>query len=73
MRHAGEIRSRGMVEGIDGEHDDAPFAVCVLLRRDWDRSSATSLVPRASTGGWHLRHVAMRQPARSPRRTHRQL
>jgi RimJ/RimL family protein N-acetyltransferase len=45
MRYAGEIRSRGMVEGIDGEQDDAPFAVCVLLRRDWDRSSATSLVP----------------------------
>ena len=35
MRYAGEIRSRGMVEGIDGEQDDAPFAVCVLLRRDW--------------------------------------
>ena len=40
MRYAGEIRSRGMVEGVDGEQDDAPFAVCVLLRRDWDRSSA---------------------------------
>jgi len=37
MRYAGEIRSRGMVEGIEGERDDAPFAVCVLLRRDWDR------------------------------------
>jgi RimJ/RimL family protein N-acetyltransferase len=45
MRYAGEIRSRGMVEGIEGEQDDAPFVVCVLLRRDWDRSSATSLVP----------------------------
>src|SRR6185436_228082 len=41
MRYAGEIRSRGMVEAIDGEQDDAPFAVCVLTRRDWDRSSAT--------------------------------
>lgn len=41
MRYAGEIRSRGMVEGVEGEQDDAPFAVCVLLRRDWDRSSAT--------------------------------
>lgn len=35
MRYAGEIRSRGMVEGADGEQDDAPFAVCALLRRDW--------------------------------------
>jgi RimJ/RimL family protein N-acetyltransferase len=44
MRYAGEIRSRGMVEGIVGEQDDAPFAVCVLLRREWDRSSATPLI-----------------------------
>jgi RimJ/RimL family protein N-acetyltransferase len=36
MRYVGEIRSRGMVEGVAGEQDDAPFAVCVLLRRDWD-------------------------------------
>jgi RimJ/RimL family protein N-acetyltransferase len=35
MRYAGEIRSRGMVEGGDTEHDDAPYATCVLLRRDW--------------------------------------
>lgn len=35
MRYAGEIRSRGLVEGIDGEQDDAPYAVCVLLREDW--------------------------------------
>jgi RimJ/RimL family protein N-acetyltransferase len=41
MRYAGEIRSRGMVEGAEGEQDDAPFAVCVLLRRDWDRTAAT--------------------------------
>jgi hypothetical protein len=31
--YAGEIRSRGMVEGVEGEQDDAPFAVCVLPRR----------------------------------------
>ena len=37
MRYAGEIRSRGMVEGVAGEQDDAPYAVCVLLRRDWER------------------------------------
>ena len=42
MRYAGEIQSRGMVEGV-GVLDDAPFAVCVLLRRDWDRSSAIEL------------------------------
>jgi RimJ/RimL family protein N-acetyltransferase len=35
MRYAGEIRSRGMVEGIEREQDDAPFAVSVLLRREW--------------------------------------
>ncbi len=43
MRYAGEIRSRGMVEGVEGEQGDALFAVCVLLRRDWG-SSATPMV-----------------------------
>ncbi len=38
MRYAGEIRSRGIVEGAEGERDDAPHAVCVLLRTDRDRS-----------------------------------
>ncbi|GAA0943294.1 GNAT family N-acetyltransferase [Pseudonocardia zijingensis] len=37
MRYAGEIRSRGRVEGVAGERDDAPYAVCVLLREDRDR------------------------------------
>lgn len=36
MRYVGEIRSRGVVEGI-GELDDAPHAVCVLLREDRQR------------------------------------
>jgi RimJ/RimL family protein N-acetyltransferase len=35
MRYAGEVRSRGQVDGVEGEQDDAPHAVCVLLRRDW--------------------------------------
>ena len=35
MRYAGEIRSRGLADGLDGVQDDAPFAVCVLLRSDW--------------------------------------
>jgi RimJ/RimL family protein N-acetyltransferase len=35
MGYAGEIRSRGVVEGVEGEQDDAPFAVCVLLREHW--------------------------------------
>jgi RimJ/RimL family protein N-acetyltransferase len=35
MCYAGEIRSRGLVEGRAGVQDDAPYAVCVLLRRDW--------------------------------------
>ena len=35
MRYAGEIRSRGTLEGSDEEHDDAPFAGCVMLREDW--------------------------------------
>jgi RimJ/RimL family protein N-acetyltransferase len=48
MRYVGEIRSRGTVEGVEGEQDDAPFAVCVLLRRDWDRSSATTAVAHLS-------------------------
>jgi RimJ/RimL family protein N-acetyltransferase len=38
MRYAGEIRSRGLVEGIEAEHDDAPYAVYALLRRDWHPS-----------------------------------
>jgi len=41
MRYAGEIRSRGSVEGAEGEQDDAPFVVCALLRRDWDRFCST--------------------------------
>lgn len=48
MRYAGEIRSRGMVEGSDEEQDDAPFAVCVMLREGWRMSSpGTRLVPPA--------------------------
>jgi RimJ/RimL family protein N-acetyltransferase len=35
MRYAGEIRSRGMAEGVAGERDGAPYAVCALLRKDW--------------------------------------
>jgi RimJ/RimL family protein N-acetyltransferase len=35
MRYAGEIRSPGTVEGVDGVQDDAPFAVCVVLRRGY--------------------------------------
>lgn len=34
MPYAGEILSRGIVDGLDGEHDDAPHAVHVLLRSD---------------------------------------
>jgi RimJ/RimL family protein N-acetyltransferase len=37
MRYAGEVRSPGLVEGIAEEQDDAPYAVCVLLRRDGQR------------------------------------
>ena len=37
MRYVGEIRSRGVVEGLRGEQDNAPYSVCVLLRSDWDR------------------------------------
>jgi RimJ/RimL family protein N-acetyltransferase len=40
MQYAGEIRSRGVVEGLEEEQDDAPFAVCVMLRRDCDRASS---------------------------------
>lgn len=38
MRYAGEIHTRGIVEGIAGERDDAPFAVSVLLQQDWHSS-----------------------------------
>jgi RimJ/RimL family protein N-acetyltransferase len=34
MRYAGEIRTRGSVEGQEGEYDDAPFSVYVLLREE---------------------------------------
>jgi RimJ/RimL family protein N-acetyltransferase len=44
MRNVGEVRSRGVVEGVEGERVDAPFAVCVLLRRERDRSSATHAI-----------------------------
>ncbi|MDQ1481047.1 MAG: hypothetical protein QOI44_1908 [Actinomycetota bacterium] len=32
MRYAGEIRSRGMIEGLEEVQDDAPFAVYVRVR-----------------------------------------
>ena len=32
MRYAGEIRSPGIAEGEDAVREDAPFAVCVILR-----------------------------------------
>jgi len=48
MQYAGEIRSRGIVEGVDEEQDDAPYAVCVLLRKDWERPAATET--SAATG-----------------------
>ena len=35
LRYAGEIQSRGIVDGIKGEQDDAPYSVSVLLRKDW--------------------------------------
>jgi RimJ/RimL family protein N-acetyltransferase len=35
MRDVGEIQSRGIVDGLDGEHDDAPHALSVLLRNEW--------------------------------------
>jgi RimJ/RimL family protein N-acetyltransferase len=38
MRYAGEIRSRGMVQGAEQEQDDAPYAVCMLLRKDWGQA-----------------------------------
>jgi len=39
MRYAGEVWSRGLVEGAGEEQDDAPFAVCVALRRAWNRDA----------------------------------
>jgi RimJ/RimL family protein N-acetyltransferase len=41
MTYAGEILSRGMVEGNDEEQDDAPFTVCVLLRKDFGADGQT--------------------------------
>jgi RimJ/RimL family protein N-acetyltransferase len=40
MSYVGEIRSRGIVEGVEGEQDDAPYAVCVMLRADWRHRAA---------------------------------
>ena len=38
LRYAGEIRSRGVVEGADREQDDDPYATYVMLRQDWNRA-----------------------------------
>jgi RimJ/RimL family protein N-acetyltransferase len=43
MGYAGEIRSRGIVAGVDRDQDDAPFAVYVLLRRHWRPCPATAV------------------------------
>lgn len=37
MRYVGEIRTRGTAEGEDHVRDDAPFAVCVMLRDERPR------------------------------------
>jgi RimJ/RimL family protein N-acetyltransferase len=50
MRYAGEIRSRGMVEGADTEQADAPYAVYVLLRKDWDAMRPVPSVFREGRG-----------------------
>jgi [ribosomal protein S5]-alanine N-acetyltransferase len=42
MRYTGEIRSRGLVEGLEGQRDDAPYAVCVLLRDDYRRVASVA-------------------------------
>jgi hypothetical protein len=34
MRYAGEISSRGTVDGEHDVREDAPFAVCVMLEAD---------------------------------------
>jgi RimJ/RimL family protein N-acetyltransferase len=47
MRYMGEIRSRGMVEELAAEQDDAPFAVCVLLRADWERALPLQALSRS--------------------------
>lgn len=35
MRYAGEIRTRGVIEGATEERNDAPHTVHILLREDW--------------------------------------
>ncbi len=45
MRYAGEIRSRGAVEGLEGEQANAPFVVCVRLRRDLSGTLRTPPTP----------------------------
>lgn len=37
MHAVGEIRTRGVVEGV-GVRDDAPYAACVLLNEEWNPS-----------------------------------
>lgn len=35
MRYVEEIRAPGLVEGLDGVHDDAPFALYAVTREGW--------------------------------------
>jgi RimJ/RimL family protein N-acetyltransferase len=39
MRHAGEFLGNGLIEGLAGVHDGAPFALAVALRSDWTTGS----------------------------------
>jgi hypothetical protein len=41
MQYAGAIRSRGRFKGIAGKQDGAPFAVCAVLRTDWNATTRT--------------------------------
>jgi RimJ/RimL family protein N-acetyltransferase len=38
MRPVGEIRSRGLVDGVAAVQPDAPYAATVMLEADWRRS-----------------------------------
>lgn len=40
MRFAGEILHRGLIEGLDGVHENAPFAVYLLGRVDFSGAKA---------------------------------
>jgi RimJ/RimL family protein N-acetyltransferase len=72
MRHVGEFVDRGLVEGLDGVHDGAPFALYALGRSEvsgsWSNFRCAALTTCSSSGDTRPLNGSSRRPSAEPRR-----